>query len=100
MARKSTTKPKIVVTKKIIVKKGTTLLELPFETLKSVLADVGFAGGLLLKTTNEVFSELKKVAKSGVVSSTDFEKALVNGLKRTNDHAVSATRSLAKRILK
>ncbi|MBS3175733.1 hypothetical protein J4457_00695 [Candidatus Woesearchaeota archaeon] len=91
---------KVAVSRKIVVKHPTGLIEVPFETVKSILADVGFAGQLLIKTTNAVFHEVTRIAGTGVVHVADFEKALVKAIKNTNDIVINNTKKLVKQVLK
>jgi len=68
--------------------------------VKGVLKTVGFSGGLLLKGTGEVFKEAKKLTKDGVISATNFEKAIVKAVSNTNKIAVNTTQKITRRVLK
>ncbi|MFA5141840.1 MAG: hypothetical protein WC471_02635 [Candidatus Woesearchaeota archaeon] len=89
-----------MATKVVKVKKGERIIEYPFHKIKNLFITVGFTGGLLLKATNGVFKETKKLAKNGVVSVTDFEKAIVKAVSNTNKIAMNTTQKVVKRILK
>ncbi len=93
-------KRKIAVSKKAVVKHKAGLLEIPVETVKSILADLGYSGKILMKATNNVFGEVKKLAAAGVVSAADLEKAVVKGVQRTNDEVVNASKKIVKKVLK
>ena len=88
------------ISKKVLVKKGVHIIEVPIETIKAILADVGFAGNLLMKATGEVYKEVKSLSKQGVIHASDFEKAVVRGIKQTNDMAVDTTTKIVKKVLK
>lgn len=84
---------------KVKTKKG-KIVEYPITKVKNLLKTVGFTGFLLGKATVNVFREAKKLTKSGIVSVTDFEKALVRGVSNTNNIAINTTQKIARRILK
>lgn len=91
---------KIAVTRKVHVKKGDDIIDVPIETVKSILSDVGYTGKLLLHASNSVFHEATRLARKGVVSAADFEKAIVNAIKRTNDLAMDTTKKVVRRVVK
>lgn len=83
-----------------VKKKTGKVVEYSVTKVKNLLKTVGFTGGLLVKGTGEVFKEAKKLTKHGVISATNFEKAIVNGVSNTNKIAVNTTQKVTKRILK
>ncbi len=91
---------KIAITRKVHVKRGNDIIDVPIETIKSILSDVGYTGNLLLHATNLIFHEATRLARKGVVSAADFEKAIVNAIKRTNDTAMNTTKKIVKRVVK
>ncbi len=89
------------MSKKIKVKTPAgKIIELPANTVKRILSDTGYSGNLLLKATNNTFKEAKKLAKGGVVTATNFEKAIIKAISNTNRIAMDTTQKLAKKILK
>lgn len=93
-------KKSIAISKKILVQSGDTIIEVPLETVKSMLADIGYSGKLLMYATLNVFKEAKKLTKRGVVHAVDFEKAVVKAVNNTNDIATGTTKKVARRLLK
>lgn len=93
-------KKKVAVSKRVTVKNGNALIDVPIETVKSILADIGYSGKALMEATGAVFKEAKQMAKAGVVSTTDFEKALVSGIKKTNDVLMNTSKKIVKRVLR
>ncbi len=91
---------KIAISRKILVKKGPALIEVPFETVKSIFADVGFSGELLMKATIDVFHQATRLGSKGVVSIVDFEKAVVNAIRNTNNIAANTTKKIMRRFVK
>lgn len=85
---------------KLKVKKGKDLIQVSASTIKSILAGVGYTGQLLLKGTDQVYHEATKMAKSGILHVADFEKALVKGVKNTNDIAINTAKKITKQVLK
>lgn len=93
-------KRKVAVTRKTLVKNGERLIEVPIETVKSLLADAGFSGKALVGATASVFKEVKKLATRGVIDAADFEKAMIKGIKNTNDIAINTTTKIVRKMLK
>ncbi len=91
---------RIAVSKKLLIKKGDKVIEVPVETVKSILADVGFSGKLLVNATANVFKEAKKLTKRGVIHTVDFEKAIIKAINNTNNIAMGTTKKVVRRILK
>jgi hypothetical protein len=90
-----------MMVKKLKVKRKTgELIDFPANTVKKVLSSVGFAGDLLMKATNDVFKEVKKLAKQGVVSVTNLEKAIVDSVANTNKIAIKSAQKMTKKVLK
>lgn len=87
-------------TTKLKVKKGKDLIQVTAGTVKTILASVGYTGQLLLKATDQVYHEAAKMAKSGILHVADFEKALVKGVKNTNDIAINTAKKITKKVLK
>ncbi len=83
-----------------VKKKSGKIVEYPITKVKSLLKTIGFTGGLLIKGTSDVFSEAKKLTKQGIISATNFEKAIVNAVSNTNKIAIGATQKITKKILK
>lgn len=87
--------------KKLKVKKKTgKIVAYPAAKVKGVLKTVGFTGSLLVKATGGVLTEAKKLAKHGIISVTDLEKAIVRGMSNTNKIAMNTTQKLTRRVLK
>ena len=82
-----------------VKKKSGKIVEYPVTKVKNFLKTVGFTGNLLLNGTNGVFKEAKKLTKQGVISVTNFEKAVVKAVSNTNKIAVSTVQKTTKRIL-
>ena len=83
-----------------VKKKNGRIVEYPITKVKSLLKTVGFTGGLLVKGSSDVLKEAKKLTKHGVISATDFEKAVVKAVSNTNKIAVNTTQKVTKRVLK
>ena len=83
-----------------VKKKSGRLVSYPVSKVKGVLKTAGFSGVLLVKGSGEVLKEAKKLAKHGVITATELEKAVVKGVGNTNKIAVNTTQKIAKRVLK
>jgi len=83
-----------------VKKKSGRIVQYPISKVKGLLKTVGFTGGLLVKATGSVFKETKKLAKHGVISATNFEKAVVKAVSNTNKIAMNTTQKITKRVLK
>jgi len=76
------------------------VIEYPVSKVRSLFKTVGFTGKLLTKATGDLFGEAKKVAKGGVVTALDLEKAVVKTVSNTNKIAIDTGKKFVKRILK
>jgi len=83
-----------------VKKKTGKIVEYPVKKVKNLLKTVGFTGGLLVRGTSDVFKEAKKLTKHGVISATNFEKAVAKAVSNTNKIAINTTQKVAKRVLK
>ena len=87
--------------KKLKVKtKSGKLIAYPVAKVKSVISATGYTGRLLIKATSGTFDEAKKLAKNGIITVTDLEKAIVRGVNNTNKMAMDTIQKITKRILK
>lgn len=87
--------------KKFRVKTKTgKVIDYPVSKVKGVLSGVGFTGKLLVKSTNELFKEAKKLTKGGIITTTNLEKAIVKSISNTNKIAINTAQKFTKRILK
>ena len=93
-------KRRSTVSRKLKVKDGRKLIEVPIKTVKSILAGAGFSGKPLMKATKEVFTAGKRFARAGVLGVADFEKAIVKGAATANDLLMETTKKVAKKLLK
>ena len=75
------------------------LMAYPVAKVKSVISTTGYTGVLLIKATAETFNEAKKLAKEGIITVTDLEKAIVRGVSNTNKIAMDTVQKITKRIL-
>lgn len=90
-----------MATKKLKVKtKSGKIVDYPFNTVKKILATAGFTGGLLIKVTNGVFKEAKKLTKAGVITTTNLEKAIFRAISNTNKLLINSAQKFTRRILK
>ena len=88
------------MTKKLKVKtKSGKLIAYPVAKVKSVISTTGYAGGLLIKATAGTFDEAKKLAKDGIITATDLEKAIVRGINNMNRITMDTIQKITKRIL-
>lgn len=76
------------------------VVDYPVSKVKKILSAVGFTGLLLTKATGNVFSEAKKLTKKGVITATNFEKAVVKAVSNTNRIAVNTVQRMTKKVLK
>ena len=83
-----------------VKKKSGKIVEYPVNKVKSMLKTTGYTGKLLINGTAEVLGEIKKLTKSGIITATNFEKAVVRGVSNTNKIAMDTTQKATKRILK
>lgn len=83
-----------------VKKKSGKIVDYPVTKVKNLLKTVGFTGGLLVKATSGVFTEAKRLTKSGVVSATNFEKAIVKAVNNTNKIAMNTTQRVTRKVLK
>lgn len=87
--------------KKLKVKtKSGKIIAYPVAKVKSIISATGYTGGLLVKVAVGTFNESKKLAKSGVITITDLEKAIVRSVHNTNKIAVNTVQKVTRRILK
>lgn len=68
--------------------------------IKNMLRTIGFTGILLIRSTGEVFKEAKKLTSHGVISTTNFEKALFKAVSNTNKIAMDTIQKATKKVLK
>ena len=86
--------------KKLKVKtKSGKLIAYPVAKVKSVISATGYTGGLLIKATVGTFDEAKKLAKEGIITVIDLEKAIVKSVNNTNKIAMNTIQKITKRIL-
>ncbi len=87
--------------KKFRVKtKAGKIVDYPASKMKGILSGVGFTGKLLVKATNELFKEIKKLTKGGIITATNLEKAMVRSVNNTNKLAVNTAQRFARKVLK
>lgn len=84
---------------KLKTKKG-DVVDLPLNVVKSVLQKAGFAGKQLTLASMAVVKEAAGIARQGVVSTTDLEKAIVNAVHNTNTQIMNKTKKVVKKVLK
>lgn len=80
--------------------KAGKVVDFPVRKVKGVLSGAGFTGKLLIHATGGVFNEAKKLAKEGVVTTTNLEKAIVRSVANTNKIAINSAQKFTKRLLK
>lgn len=83
-----------------VKKKNGKVVEYPADKIRRLLSTIGFTGGLLVRGTMEVFKEAKKLTTSGIISATNFEKAIVKAVNNTNKIAINTTQKVTRRVLK
>lgn len=89
------------MTKKLKVKtKEGNLVDYPFNKVKNVLTKAGFAGEQLVLATRGVVMEAAKLAKAGILSTANLEKAVVRAVANTNNLVMEKTKKITKTILK
>jgi len=76
------------------------LVDYPVGAVRKGLSVAGFAGKTLAMTSLGVLKEAKKLAKTGVISATNLEKAMVKSVNNTNKLVMSSARKVTKKILK
>lgn len=76
------------------------VVDLPEATIKKVLKSTGFTGSLLTTAVGGVLREATTLAKEGVITVTNLEKALVKAVHNTNQLAMNSAQKLTKRWLK
>ena len=81
-------------------KRDGNVVNLPTETIKKVLSNTGFTGDLLLKGVAGVLREATGLAKAGVITVTNLEKAIVKAISNTNKVAMNSAQKLTKKVLK
>ena len=86
--------------KRVVIKKGKKMVNVSSAKVRSMLKTAGYSGKTLVIATKQVVGETKKIAKAGVITATGFERAIVRGVSKANDHVVSATKKVARRVLK
>ncbi len=83
------------------VKKRTgKVVKYPSKKIKSMLGAIGFTGILLVKATGDVFNEAEKLAINGVISATNFEKALFKAVSNANKITMNAIQKATKKVLR
>ena len=86
--------------KKFKVKtKSGKLIAYPVAKVKSVISATGYTGSLLIKATAGTFDEAKKLAKEGIITVIDLEKAIVKSVNNTNKIAMNTIQKITKRNL-
>jgi len=89
------------MTKKLKVKtKSGKIIAYPVKKVKSIISTAGYTGKVLINATIGTFNEAKKLAKDGVITVTDLEKAIVNGVNNTNNIAIGTVQKITKVLLK
>ena len=83
-----------------IKKKSGKIVEYPISKVKSILKTAGFTGVTLVKGTSNVLKEAKKLTKSGIISATNFEKAVVRGISNTNKIIINSAQKVTRKVLK
>ncbi len=81
-------------------KRDGNVVNLPTATIKKVLSKTGFTGNLLLKGVAGVLREATGLAKAGVITVTNLEKAIVKAISNTNKVAMDSAQKLTKKVLK
>ena len=80
--------------------KSGKIIRYPVSKIKSIISSAGYSGSVLLKATGGTFNEAKKLAKGGIITMIDLEKAIVRGINNTNNIAIDSVQKITKRILK
>lgn len=84
---------------KIKTKNG-KIIAYPAKKVKQVLKGAGFTGKLLISTAGGVLKEAGRVAKAGVISVTDLEKAIVKSGYDANKTVIDNTQKLTRKVFK
>lgn len=91
----------MVMSKKLkLKKKSGKVVDLPQATIRRVLSSTGFTGKLLVKAVGSVLREAGNLAKAGVITATNFEKAVVKAVYKTNQVAMTTAQRVTKRVIK
>ena len=89
------------MSKKLKLKKRNgKVVDLPQAAIKRVLSSTGYTGNLLMKTVGGVLREAANLAKAGVITSTNLEKAVVKAIHNTNKVAMDSAQKFTKKVLK
>jgi len=80
--------------------KAGKLVKYPAKKIKAIVKNAGFTGKLLVITTLRVLNEAKKLAKKGIITTINLEKALVKAVHNTNEIAVNSVQKFTKKVLK
>jgi len=81
-------------------KKSGRIVDLPMHAVKRVLSTSGYTGKALYTATKGVLHQAGKLAKQGVVSATDVEKALVRAVSDTNKIVMNSAKKIVKEVLR
>lgn len=76
------------------------VIDCPIKEMKAVLSGSGLTGKLLVKATNELFKEVRKLTKEGVITATNLERAVVRSISNTNKTAIDTAQKFTKKMLK
>lgn len=90
-----------MVKKKLkLMKPSGKIVDLPEATIKKVLKSTGFTGNLLTQVVGGVLGEAANLAREGVVTVTNLEKAVVKAIRNTNQLAMNTAQKFTKKWLK
>lgn len=81
-------------------KKSGKVVDLPQATIRRVLSSTGFTGKLLAKAVVNVLREAGGLARSGVVTATNLEKAVVRAVYKTNQVAMNTAQRITKKVIR
>jgi hypothetical protein len=84
---------------KIKTKAG-KIIAYPAKKVKQILRGAGFTGKLLISTAGGVLKEAGRVAKAGIITVTDLEKAVVKSVHDANQTVMNNAQKLTKKALK
>lgn len=88
------------MTQKIKIKtKGGELIYYPTKAIKEILDHAGFAGKHLAQAGKNAATQAKQVAKQGIISATDFEKVIINAIKKTQDDILTRAKKVSKKVV-
>lgn len=82
-----------------VKKRNGRIVTYPATKIRNILKKVGFTGVLLAKATANTVKASAKLASRGVITATNFEKAVVKAVRGVNDLAVNTTQKVAKKVL-